>query len=148
MTRFFSANFSALFFQDFRPSKRFTPKIHAQKLLAFLFNFTFSNQIMFHADFLLTGEINNWTRLTLLVLLVVAWCSLLLCLGAAAAAAAAAAAGELRAGLLCPAELGLVGADPRLLDRRSRLGEHVRPAIAHYIEDHAHPYMREIQSVR
>ena len=42
-----SANVSAMFFQDFKPSKKFTPKIHAQKLSAFLSNFTFSTNFTF-----------------------------------------------------------------------------------------------------
>ena len=58
--RILMANFLAFFFQDFRPPKKTTPKIHAQKLSAFLSNFTFSKPVFhFHADFLLIGEIKK-----------------------------------------------------------------------------------------
>ena len=57
--RILIANFSALFFQAFRPPQ----KVHAQnsrpELSAFLSNFTFLNPNVLHGDFLLTGE-TNW----------------------------------------------------------------------------------------
>ena len=42
--RFFSANFSGLFFQGFRAPKKCTPKIHVQNLSAFLSNVTSRTQ--------------------------------------------------------------------------------------------------------
>ena len=53
-----AGDFSALFFQDFRPPPQ--KKIHAQtsrpEVSACLSDFTFSNPFFFHADFLLTGR--------------------------------------------------------------------------------------------
>ena len=54
--RILIANFSALFFQDFTPPKKFTPK-----LSAFLSDFTFWNPKFIHGDFLLTGETKNYS---------------------------------------------------------------------------------------
>ena len=50
-----SADFSALFSQDFWPP----PKNSRSELSAFLSNFTFSNPKIVHGDFLLTGETNK-----------------------------------------------------------------------------------------
>ena len=55
--RILTANFSASFFQGFRPPKKFTPKIHVQS--AFLSNFTSWTQNLFTAIFCLRGRPKN-----------------------------------------------------------------------------------------
>ena len=56
---FLIATFSPLFFQGFRPPKKFTPKNSHPELSAFLSNFTLLNPKLIHGDFLLTGETNR-----------------------------------------------------------------------------------------
>ena len=60
--RILIANFSALFFQGFRPPKKFTPKIHVQKCRHSSPISLFLNPKFIHGDFLLTGETKIYRR--------------------------------------------------------------------------------------